>query len=260
MNWVNAIVQGILLGGLYALFACGLSLLFGVVRVGNLAHGDFAVLAAYLALVVITTTHVTALLTFVIVAPLFAVFGYGVQRLIIQRSLEVSSLTTLLVTFGLSVVIQNLLLVTASADSHSFDLGSLISASFRLTTELSIGYLPLLIFVTSVVVLTVLQLFRACTGHALSPWGPVGAERGSGRRRPAGSAALCRLCGRDRSAGQRLHPAGASQHVESARRLLRTDLGGAAGLCRNRCLHRAGAGPAWHQPLPGHPVRRRRRG
>ena len=58
MNWANAIVQGILLGGLYALFACGLSLLFGVVRVVNLAHGDFAVLAAYLALVVITTTHV----------------------------------------------------------------------------------------------------------------------------------------------------------------------------------------------------------
>jgi branched-chain amino acid transport system permease protein len=56
MNWVNAIVQGILLGGLYALFACGLSLLFGVVRVVNLAHGDFAVLAAYLALVVITTS------------------------------------------------------------------------------------------------------------------------------------------------------------------------------------------------------------
>src|SRR5205807_152952 len=140
VNWANAIVQGVLLGGLYALFACGLSLLFGVVRVVNLAHGDFAVLAAYLALVVITTTHVPALLTFVIVAPLFALFGYGVQRLIIQKSLEVSPLTTLLVTFGLSVVIQNLLLVIASADSHSFDLGSLISASLRVSPELSIGY------------------------------------------------------------------------------------------------------------------------
>src|SRR5438445_4445754 len=124
MNWVNAIVQGILLGGLYALFACGLSLLFGVVRVVNLAHGDFAVLAAYLALVVITTTHVPSLLTFVIVAPLFALFGYGVQPLIIQKSLEVSPLTSLLVPFGVSAVLQNALLVIASADSHSFDLGS----------------------------------------------------------------------------------------------------------------------------------------
>src|SRR5207237_8356085 len=90
--------------------------------------------------------------------PLLALFGYGVQRLIIQQSLEVSPLTTLLVTFGLSVVIQNLLLVAASADSHSFDLGSLISASLRVSPELSIGYVPLLIFVTAVVVLVGLQL------------------------------------------------------------------------------------------------------
>ena len=169
MSWVNAIVQGILLGGLYALFACGLSLLFGVVRVVNLAHGDFAVLAAYLTLVVITTTHVPALLTFVIVAPLFAVFGYALQRLIIQKSLDVSPLTTLLVTFGLSVVIQNLLLVTASADSHSFDLGSLISASLRVTPELSVGYVPLMILATAVVVLVGLQLFlsRTAMGRAI---------------------------------------------------------------------------------------------
>src|SRR5256886_9463105 len=169
MNWVNAIIQGILLGGLYALFACGLSLLFGVVRVVNLAHGDFAVLAAYLALVVITTTHVAALLPFVLVAPLFALFGYGVQRLIIQKSLEVSPLTTLLLTFGLSVVIQNLLLVIASADSHSFDLGSLISASLRVSPELSIGYVPLMIFVTAVVVLIgfPLLLSRTALGRAL---------------------------------------------------------------------------------------------
>src|SRR6202022_3588216 len=120
MNWVNASAQGILLGGLYALFACGLSLLFGVVRVVNLAHGDFAVLAAYLALVVVSTTHVPALLTFVIVAPLFAVFGYVVQRLIIQKSLDVSPLSTLLVISGLSVVSHSLLLPdSASISAHS---------------------------------------------------------------------------------------------------------------------------------------------
>jgi branched-chain amino acid transport system permease protein len=169
VSWVNAVTQGILLGGLYALFACGLSLLFGVVRVVNLAHGDFAVLAAYLALVVITTTHVPVLLTFVIVAPLFALFGYGVQRLIIQKSLEVSPLTTLLVTFGLSVVIQNALLVFASADSHSFDLGRLTSASLRITPELSIAYVSLIIFATAVVVLIGLQLFlsRTATGRQI---------------------------------------------------------------------------------------------
>ena len=168
MNWVNAVIQGVMLGGLYALFACGLSLLFGVVRVVNLAHGDFAVLAAYLALVVITATHVPALLTFVIVAPLFALFGYGVQRLIIQKSLEVSPLTTLLVTFGLSVVIQNALLVFVSADSHSFDVGRLTSASLRITPELSIAYVSLLIFFTAVIVLVGLQLFLSNTAMGRS--------------------------------------------------------------------------------------------
>ncbi|TMG42813.1 MAG: branched-chain amino acid ABC transporter permease, partial [Chloroflexi bacterium] len=163
MNWVNAIVQGIMLGGLYALFACGLSILFGVVRVVNLAHGDFAVLAAYLALVVISTTHVPVLLAVIIVAPLFAVLGYVGQRLVIQRSLDVSPLTTLLVTFGLSVVIQNALLVFFSADSHSFDVGALISASLRVTPELSIGYVSLIIFVTAVVLLISLQLFLSNT-------------------------------------------------------------------------------------------------
>ncbi len=163
MSWVNAVIQGILLGGLYALFACGLSILFGVIRVVNLAHGDFAVLAAYLALLVVTTTHMPALATVVIVAPLFAVFGYAGQRLIIQRSLDVSPLTTLLVSFGLSVVIQNALLVFASADSHSFDVGHLISASLRITPELSIAYVSLIIFGTAVALLIGIQLFLSRT-------------------------------------------------------------------------------------------------
>ena len=163
MSWLNAIIQGILLGGLYALFACGLSILFGVVRVVNLAHGDFAVLAAYLALLVVTTTHMPALLTVVIVAPVFAVLGYAGQRLIIQKSLDVSPLTTLLVSFGLSVVIQNVLLVIASADSHSFDVGPLVSASLRISSELSIAYVSLIIFLTAVVLLIGLQLFLSRT-------------------------------------------------------------------------------------------------
>jgi branched-chain amino acid transport system permease protein len=163
VTWVNAVVQGILLGGLYALFACGLSILFGVVRVVNLAHGDFAVLAAYLALVVITTTHVPVLLAVLLVVPLFAVIGYLGQRLVIQKSLDVSPLTTLLVTFGLSVVIQNVLLVAFSADSHSFDVGQLISASLRITPELSIPYVSVMIFVTAVVLLIGLQLLLSRT-------------------------------------------------------------------------------------------------
>jgi branched-chain amino acid transport system permease protein len=157
--WVNAIVQGILLGGLYALFACGLSLMFGVMRVVNLAHGDFAVLAAYLALVVITGLHVPVLWSALVIAPLFGAFGYLVQRFIIQRSLDVSPLTTLLVTFGLSIVIQNSLLELASANSQSLPSGSLASASFQVNGQLSIAYESVIVFVVAVVVLVGLQVF-----------------------------------------------------------------------------------------------------
>jgi branched-chain amino acid transport system permease protein len=157
--WVNAIVQGILLGGLYALFACGLSLMFGVMRVVNLAHGDFAVLAAYLALAVITGLHVPVLWSALVVAPLFGVVGYLVQRFIIQRSLDISPLTTLLVTFGLSIVIQNALLEGLSANSQSLPSGSLASASFQVNSQLSIGYESVIVFAVAVVVLVGLQVF-----------------------------------------------------------------------------------------------------
>jgi branched-chain amino acid transport system permease protein len=157
--WVNAIVQGILLGGLYALFACGLSLMFGVMRVVNLAHGDFAVLAAYLALAVIVGLHVPVLWSALVVAPLFGVVGYLVQRFIIQRSLDVSPLATLLVTFGLSIVIQNGLLEGLSANSRSLPSGSLASASFQVNSQLSIGYASVIVFAVAVVVLVGLQIF-----------------------------------------------------------------------------------------------------
>ncbi len=163
MVWINAAVQGVLLGGLYALFACGLSLIFGVMRVVNLAHGDFAVLAAYLALAVIAAVHVPVLWAVLVAAPLFALVGYAVQRLIIQRSLDISPLTTLLVTFGLSIVIQNALLEVASANSQSLPAGLLTSGALRVSGQLSLGYLSLLIFGTAIVVIVALQMFLART-------------------------------------------------------------------------------------------------
>jgi len=167
--WLNALIQGLLLGGLYALFACGLSLMFGVMRVVNLAHGDFAVLAAFLALPVIDVLHVPVLAAALLVAPAFALLGYGVQRLVIQRSLDVGPLTTLLVTFGLAIVIQNGLLQGLSANSRSLDIGPLASASFRLNGQVSVGTLSLLIFATAVVVLLTLQalLSRTAMGRRI---------------------------------------------------------------------------------------------
>jgi branched-chain amino acid transport system permease protein len=165
MIWVNAVLQGVLLGGLYALFACGLSLMFGVMKVINLAHGDLAVVAAYVALGVVAVTHLPAVWSFVLVVPIFAALGYVVQRTLIQAALNRSVLTTLLVTFGLSVVIENSLLQFLSANSHDLDIGSLVSDSFSIGSQITIAYLDLAIFVIAVAVLLGLQRFLSATKH-----------------------------------------------------------------------------------------------
>ncbi len=165
MSWVGSVIQGILVGGLYALFACGLSLMFGVMNVINLAHGDLAVVAAYVALGVIAITHVPAVWAFLIVVPIFAVLGYVLQRTLLQSALNRSVLTTLLVTFGLSVVIENGLQQFLSANSHSIGIGSLASDSFSIGSQVRIAYLNMAILVVAVIVLLGLQYFLSSSKH-----------------------------------------------------------------------------------------------
>ena len=166
MQWVNDIIQGILTGGLYALFACGLSLMFGVMKVVNLAHGDLAVVGGYVALGVIAITHVPVLWSFVIVVPIMAGLGYVLQRTVIQAALDRSVLTTLLVTFGLSVVIENALLQFVNANSHSLGVGnSIVTGSFSIGSQIQLAYLLLLIFAVAVAVLLGLQYFLSSSRY-----------------------------------------------------------------------------------------------
>jgi branched-chain amino acid transport system permease protein len=158
--WVNAIIQGVLTGGLYALFACGLSLMFGVMQVVNFAHGDLAVVAGYIAIGVIAVTHIPVLWSFLIVVPIMAVLGYVLQRTVIQTALDRSVLTTLLVTFGLSVVIENGLLQFFTANSRGIGANlALVTGAFTIGSQISIAYLLLLIFAVAVAVLLGLQYF-----------------------------------------------------------------------------------------------------
>jgi branched-subunit amino acid ABC-type transport system permease component len=166
MGWVNAIIQGVLTGGLYALFACGLSLMFGVMKVVNLAHGDLAVVAGYVAIGVITVTHIPVLWSFVIVVPVMAVFGYVLQRTLIQGALDRGPLTTLIVTFGLSVVIENALLQFFTANSRAIGTGlSLVRGSFRIGSQIQIGYLLVVVFAVAVIVLLGLQYFLSASRY-----------------------------------------------------------------------------------------------
>ncbi len=166
MAWVNAIIQGVLTGGLYALFACGLSLMFGVMKVINLAHGDLAVVAGYVAIGIITVTHIPVLWSVVVVVPVMAVAGYLLQRTMIQSALNRGILTTLIVTFGLSVVIENGLLQFFTANSRAIGTGlALISGSFKLGSQIQIGYLLVVIFAVAVVVLLGLQYFLSASRY-----------------------------------------------------------------------------------------------
>jgi branched-chain amino acid transport system permease protein len=168
MEWLNTIVQGILLGGLYAMFAAGLSLIFGIMRLVNIAHGDLIVLAAYIALLVTDALGLNPLLSIVIVAPLMAVIGYALQRTILNPTLGEDLLPPLLVTFGLSIIIQNGLLELFTADSRKLNAGPIEIASVQITQGLTIGILPLLQFVVAIAVIGGLQLlfFRTPIGRA----------------------------------------------------------------------------------------------
>ncbi len=159
MAWVNAVLQGILLGGLYALFACGLSVLFGVMRIVNLAHGDFGILAAFLALSCTAALGVGPLSAALVVLPAMAIVGYVLQRVLLFRVLRASPISPVLATFGVSIIIQNLLLEHYSADSHSLDVGRLASASLRITDQISIAYLSVISFVLAIAVLAALGYF-----------------------------------------------------------------------------------------------------
>ncbi len=157
MIWLNIIIQGILVGGLYALFAAGLSLIFGVMRLVNIAHGDLIVAVAFVAWCVVQLTGLNPLVSLVFVIPLAMLFGYALQRGILNRTLGKDILPPLLVTFGLSVIIQNGLLELFTADSRKLNAGAIETASFPVLPGVAIGYLPLLQFAVAVVVIWGLQ-------------------------------------------------------------------------------------------------------
>jgi len=161
---MGTILDGILLGGLYALFAAGLSLIFGVMRLVNIAHGDLIILSAYIALVASGGLGLHPLVSLVIVVPLMASLGYALQRSILNRTLGKDILPPLLVTFGLSVFLQNALLQIFSGDSRLLHAGGLETLHVDLPAGVAVGVLPCLMFMVAVAVISGLQLLLYRTG------------------------------------------------------------------------------------------------
>ena len=167
MIWVDTIVQGVLLGGLYALFAAGLSLVFGIMRLVNLAHGDLIVMGCYLILVLVTVIGLNPFFAALVAMPAMFLLGWGLQKLALNRTLGDDILPPLLVTFGLSIVIQNALQEGFSADSQRISVGALETASLGVG-PINLGVMPLLTFASAILVILALNhlFYRTAVGRA----------------------------------------------------------------------------------------------
>jgi len=167
MDWINILIQGGLLGGFYALFAIGLSMSFGIMRLVNIAHGDLIVLAAYVALLVVWNTGLDPFLSLVVVVPVMFALGYALQRGLLNQTLSGGLLPPLLVTFGISIIIQNGLLQGFGAYDHRLQVGAIETASLRFP-GLSVGVYPLVVFAVATCAIGALQLlfYRTRLGRA----------------------------------------------------------------------------------------------
>jgi len=167
-EWLNVILQGVLIGGLYAMFAAGLSLIFGVMRLVNIAHGDLIVLAAYVALMVTQGLGIDPLTSLLLVTPAMAIIGYALQRGLLNRTLGDDLLPPLLVTFGLSIIIQNGLLELFTADSRKLQAGAIEIQTYQVLEGVWVGLLPLIQFLVAVAVIAALQVlfYRTALGRA----------------------------------------------------------------------------------------------
>ena len=161
---IETLVQGVLLGGLYCLFALGQSLMFGVMRLTNTAQGDFIILGAFAAIAslsvlspVMPASLWTPLIVAALLLPVAFGFGYGLQRYVLNGTLGKDPLPSLVVTFGLAIVIQNLLLELFSADPRSIETHGLNTQSIALGDGMAVGVLPVLILALAIAATAGLQ-------------------------------------------------------------------------------------------------------
>ena len=149
---INQLVQGVLLGGYYALIACGLSFMFSVMRIINLAHGSLAVLSAFGLWLLAERFGMQPFLGLAIVLPVMAAIGWVLQRYLLERSARGGALLPILTTFGLAIVIDNLLFEQFGADTRSLApyIGSLSYDSWEWPGNIFVGKLAVIIFVVAV--------------------------------------------------------------------------------------------------------------
>lgn len=155
---IQSLIQGILLGGLYAAIGIGMSLIFGIVKLTNLAHGDFLVLASYICLAISTSLGLSPFIALIICIPIMFIIGFLVQNTMLNRVLSKGAEPPLMVTFGISIVVQNLLLYFFTADARTLQT-SLSIKSIAITDMIRIPVLYLISCIAGIVLILILALY-----------------------------------------------------------------------------------------------------
>jgi len=164
LAWIDTVLQGVLLGGLYALYATGLSVIFGIMRLVNLAHGDLIVLGAFVIMVLSSVLGLNIVVAFAIAVPIMFAAGYVLQAALLNRTLGPDILPPLLITFGLSIILQNGMLEVFSADTRRLHVGALETASLPLGGGIAVGIMPLVCFLAAIAVILSLNALFYRTG------------------------------------------------------------------------------------------------
>ncbi|WP_062205090.1 branched-chain amino acid ABC transporter permease [Demequina salsinemoris] len=160
---VNALVQGILLGGVFAMAALGLSIAFGILRVVNLAHGEIMTVGAYIAAIALSRFGVSVWVSLLVAVPLLGLAGYWVQRAMLQRALRIGELAPLLVTFGIAIIIPNVLIELFTTNKQAIPTGGLAVSSISLVEGVNVGVLPLITMAVAVALIAATQLYLSKT-------------------------------------------------------------------------------------------------
>jgi branched-chain amino acid transport system permease protein len=150
MKWVDAVIQGVLLGGLYAQYAIGLALMFGVMRIVNIAHGDLVILLALIGISISGAWGLGPGFLILMLVPLGAIIGWVLQRAVLNRVVGADPLPSLIATFGLSIALQNFMLQVWSADTRSISAGALSTMSVQIGS-LFIGILPIIVLLCAII-------------------------------------------------------------------------------------------------------------
>ncbi|MEJ2030707.1 MAG: branched-chain amino acid ABC transporter permease [Maritimibacter sp.] len=157
---INILIQAVLLGGYYALIACGLAFMLQVMRVINLAHGSLAVVSAYLVWLLADSTGLSPFLGVLLALPIMGGAGWLLQRLMLERAVRSGELLPVLTTFGLAIVLDNLMFQQFGANTRSLSpyVGDLSWEAFELPGSIYVGKLPVYILIAALLILGSLDL------------------------------------------------------------------------------------------------------